>query len=98
MTEMVNSPQASNALVGTDEEWRAVLVAAQELEERVVSLRRRLAAVEKREFACAHQPVPPEVVAGVPFGPVMLEGGWWRRARKPPAKPSGSPGSFGSPA
>ena len=47
-TEMVNSPRASNALVGTDEEWRAVLLAAQELEEKVVSLSRRLAAVEKR--------------------------------------------------
>jgi hypothetical protein len=26
------------------------------------------------EFACAHQPVPPEAVAGVPFRPVVLEG------------------------
>ncbi|MGH3628009.1 MAG: hypothetical protein ACRDRL_11295 [Sciscionella sp.] len=26
------------------------------------------------EFACAHQPVPPELVAGVPFRPVVLEG------------------------
>jgi hypothetical protein len=26
------------------------------------------------EFACAHQPVPPESVAGVPFRPVVLEG------------------------
>ena len=26
------------------------------------------------EFACAHQPVPPEAVAGLPFRPVMLEG------------------------
>ena len=26
------------------------------------------------EFACAHQPVPPEPVAGVPFRPVVLEG------------------------
>jgi hypothetical protein len=25
------------------------------------------------EFACAHQPVPPEAVAGVPFRPVALE-------------------------
>ena len=25
------------------------------------------------EFACAHQPVPPEPVAGVPFRPVVLE-------------------------
>lgn len=45
---MVNSPGASNALAGTDEEWRAVLVAAQELEEKVASLSRRLAAVENR--------------------------------------------------
>jgi hypothetical protein len=26
------------------------------------------------EFACAHQPVPPEQVAGMPFRPVVLEG------------------------
>ena len=26
------------------------------------------------EFACVHQPVPPELVAGVPFRPVVLEG------------------------
>jgi hypothetical protein len=26
------------------------------------------------EFACAHQPVPPEAVAGMPFRPVVLEG------------------------
>jgi hypothetical protein len=26
------------------------------------------------EFACAHQPVPPAAVAGLPFRPVMLEG------------------------
>jgi hypothetical protein len=26
------------------------------------------------EFACPHQPVPPEAVAGLPFRPVMLEG------------------------
>lgn len=26
------------------------------------------------EFACAHQPVPPESVTGVPFRPVVLEG------------------------
>src|ERR671917_2549783 len=26
------------------------------------------------EFACAHQPVPPEPVAGMPFRPVVLEG------------------------
>jgi hypothetical protein len=26
------------------------------------------------EFACAHQPVPPPTVPGVPFRPVMLEG------------------------
>jgi hypothetical protein len=26
------------------------------------------------EFACAHQPVPPESVAGLPFRPVVLEG------------------------
>ena len=26
------------------------------------------------EFACAYQPVPPELVAGVPFRPVVLEG------------------------
>ena len=26
------------------------------------------------EFACAHQPVPPEAVAGLPFRPVVLEG------------------------
>jgi hypothetical protein len=26
------------------------------------------------EFACAHQPVPPEAMAGVPFRPVVLEG------------------------
>jgi hypothetical protein len=26
------------------------------------------------EFACAHQPVPPEAVSGVPFRPVVLEG------------------------
>jgi hypothetical protein len=26
------------------------------------------------EFACAHQPVPPAVVAGLPFRPVVLEG------------------------
>ncbi|MGH3779290.1 MAG: hypothetical protein ACRDRO_01350 [Pseudonocardiaceae bacterium] len=26
------------------------------------------------EFACAHQPVPPETVAGLPFRPVVLEG------------------------
>lgn len=26
------------------------------------------------EFACAHQPVPPPAVAGVPFRPVVLEG------------------------
>lgn len=26
------------------------------------------------EFACAHQPVPPAPVAGVPFRPVVLEG------------------------
>ncbi|MGB9281898.1 MAG: hypothetical protein WCB57_17750 [Pseudonocardiaceae bacterium] len=25
------------------------------------------------EFACAHQPVPPEAVAGLPFRPVVLE-------------------------
>jgi hypothetical protein len=25
------------------------------------------------EFACAHQPVPPESVSGVPFRPVVLE-------------------------
>lgn len=48
MTKAGGSPQASNALVGTDEEWRAVLAAAHELEEKVVSLSRRLAAVEAR--------------------------------------------------
>ncbi|MBV9032624.1 MAG: hypothetical protein JO364_20455 [Pseudonocardiales bacterium] len=26
------------------------------------------------EFACAHQPVPPESVPGLPFRPVLLEG------------------------
>jgi hypothetical protein len=26
------------------------------------------------EFACAHQPVPPQVMAGLPFRPVVLEG------------------------
>ncbi len=26
------------------------------------------------EFACTHQPVPPESVAGLPFRPVVLEG------------------------
>ncbi len=26
------------------------------------------------EFACAHQPVPPEAVPGLPFRPVVLEG------------------------
>jgi hypothetical protein len=26
------------------------------------------------EFACAHQPVPPQAVAGLPFRPVVLEG------------------------
>jgi hypothetical protein len=26
------------------------------------------------EFACAHQPVPPAAVAGLPFRPVVLEG------------------------
>jgi hypothetical protein len=26
------------------------------------------------EFACGHQPVPPEAVAGLPFRPVVLEG------------------------
>ena len=26
------------------------------------------------EFACAHQPVPPALVAGMPFRPVILEG------------------------
>ena len=26
------------------------------------------------EFACAHQPVPPSAVAGLPFRPVVLEG------------------------
>ncbi|MBV9012868.1 MAG: hypothetical protein JO272_12605 [Pseudonocardiales bacterium] len=26
------------------------------------------------EFACAHQPVPPQAVAGMPFRPVVLEG------------------------
>ena len=26
------------------------------------------------EFACTHQPVPPEVVPGLPFRPVVLEG------------------------
>lgn len=26
------------------------------------------------EFACQHQPVPPEAVAGLPFRPVVLEG------------------------
>jgi hypothetical protein len=26
------------------------------------------------EFACAHQPVPPTAVAGLPFRPVVLEG------------------------
>jgi hypothetical protein len=26
------------------------------------------------EFACAHQPVPPSAVSGVPFPPVVLEG------------------------
>jgi hypothetical protein len=26
------------------------------------------------EFACAHQPVPPAAIAGVPFRPVVLEG------------------------
>ncbi len=26
------------------------------------------------EFACAHQPVPPEAIAGLPFRPVVLEG------------------------
>jgi hypothetical protein len=26
------------------------------------------------EFACAHQPVPPEAVAGLPFRPVVLDG------------------------
>jgi hypothetical protein len=26
------------------------------------------------EFACAHQPVPPEAVAGLPFRPAVLEG------------------------
>lgn len=25
------------------------------------------------EFACAHQPVPPEAIAGLPFRPVVLE-------------------------
>jgi hypothetical protein len=26
------------------------------------------------EFACAHQPIPPRAVAGLPFRPVVLEG------------------------
>jgi hypothetical protein len=26
------------------------------------------------EFACAHQPVPPEAVGGLPFRPVVLDG------------------------
>ncbi len=26
------------------------------------------------EFACAHQPVPPEAIAGLPFRPVVLQG------------------------
>jgi hypothetical protein len=26
------------------------------------------------EFVCAHQPVPPEAIAGLPFRPVVLEG------------------------
>jgi hypothetical protein len=26
------------------------------------------------EFACAHQPVPPQALAGLPFRPVVLEG------------------------
>jgi hypothetical protein len=26
------------------------------------------------EFACAHQPVPPQAVAGMPFRPVVLDG------------------------
>jgi hypothetical protein len=26
------------------------------------------------EFACPHQPVPPEAIAGLPFRPVVLEG------------------------
>ena len=26
------------------------------------------------EFACAHQPIPPEAVPGLPFRPVALEG------------------------
>ncbi len=26
------------------------------------------------DFACAHQPVPPEAVAGLPFRPVVLDG------------------------
>jgi hypothetical protein len=26
------------------------------------------------EFACAHQPVPPQAIAGMPFRPVVLEG------------------------
>ena len=25
------------------------------------------------EFACAHQPVPPEAIAGLPFRPVVLQ-------------------------
>jgi hypothetical protein len=31
-------------------------------------------AEKDREFACAHQPVPPETVPGLPFRPVVLEG------------------------
>jgi len=37
------------------------------------------------EFACAHQPVPPQAVAGLPFRPVVLDG----MAVQPRAETSG---------
>jgi hypothetical protein len=50
------------------------------------------------EFACAHQPVPPEAVAGLPFRPVVLEGMTVHPGRKPLGRLSGSPGRSEPPA
>jgi hypothetical protein len=50
------------------------------------------------EFTCPHQPVPPEAIAGLPFRLVVLEDMMVRRARRPLARSSGSPGPSGPPA
>lgn len=45
---MSRSPRVESGLRVSEEEWRAVLAAAQDLAEKVSGLSRRLAAVEQR--------------------------------------------------